>query len=100
MKVPYTGHVDALYGNPDISKTEATYVERFNATLRKDCRRLTPQGYAHSKNWAILRCVPTLNFAHYYFCRSHRTLRTTPAVAAGLTTRPWNVVELLEATCF
>jgi hypothetical protein len=39
-------------------------------------------------------------FMHYNFVRIHQTLRTTPAMAAGVTKRLWEVgdmVEVLEA---
>ncbi len=35
--------------------------------------------------------------AYYNFCRVHSTIKTTPAVAAGLTDHVWTVKELLEA---
>lgn len=39
-----------------------------------------------------------LYFAHYNFCRVQGTLKTTPAVATGLASRPWTVRELIEQT--
>lgn len=41
-----------------------------------------------------------LHFLYYNFVRIHKTLRTTPAMAAGVTDRLWemkNVVDVLEA---
>jgi len=37
-----------------------------------------------------------LTFLHYNFIRKHETLKTTPAVAAGLANRPWTMVEFVE----
>ena len=34
--------------------------------------------------------------AWYHFCRPHMTLKTTPAVAAGLAAEPWSVEQLLR----
>jgi hypothetical protein len=39
-----------------------------------------------------------LFLAVYNFCKVHGTLKTTPAVAAGLTDHVWTVRELLEKT--
>ena len=39
----------------------------------------------------------TLHYAHYNFVRVHRTLRTTPAMAVGVSDRLWSVEELIEA---
>ena len=41
-----------------------------------------------------------LHFMSYNFCRLHKTLRVTPAMAAGVTTKLWDVkdiVALIEA---
>jgi hypothetical protein len=41
-----------------------------------------------------------LHFMNYNFCRIHQTLRVTPAMAAGVTDRLWeveDVVALLDA---
>jgi hypothetical protein len=35
-----------------------------------------------------------INFAHYNFCRIHKTLHVTPAMEAGLTDHVWEIEEL------
>ena len=37
-----------------------------------------------------------LHYARYNLVRIHRTLRMTPAMAAGVTDRLWSVTELIE----
>ena len=44
----------------------------------------------------MLDAALALFFAHYNFCWVQRTLKTTPAVATGITDHPWSVKELLE----
>lgn len=39
-----------------------------------------------------------LHFAHYNFVRQHRSLRVTPAMAAGVSDRLWTLEELVEQT--
>jgi hypothetical protein len=39
-----------------------------------------------------------LHFRIYNFVRIHRTLRCTPAMAAGVTDRIWSVEELIDAS--
>jgi hypothetical protein len=34
-------------------------------------------------------------FAFYNFCRVHKTLRVTPAMEAGITAKPWDLVDLM-----
>ena len=51
---------------------------------------------AHSKKWENHDAALALFFAFYNFCRVHGTIKTTPAVAAGLTDHVWNMAELLS----
>ena len=76
--------MEAVLGDPDLSQTETTYVERFNGTLRQWCKRYTRKTYAFSKKWSMLRAPLALNIAHYNFCRVHGTLQVTPAMQAGI----------------
>jgi hypothetical protein len=41
--------------------------------------------------WAI-----ALHYMHYNFCRIHKTLRVTPAMAAGVTDRVWDIAEIVN----
>jgi hypothetical protein len=36
-----------------------------------------------------------LHFMHYNFVRIHQTLRVTPAMEAGVTTRAWSIEDIL-----
>ena len=99
VKVTNPGRVEAVIGNPNVSEIETTYIERFNGTLRQWSKRYTRKTYAFSKKWEMLEAMLALSFAHYNFCRVHRTLKSTPAMAAGLTNHAWSVGELLEEAC-
>ncbi len=44
-----------------------------------------------------MRAALALFFAYYNFCRMHKSIRMTPAMAAGLTRRPWSIGDLLRA---
>ncbi len=58
-------------------------------------RRLTRLTNAFSKKLENLKAATALHFAHYNFCRVHRTLQVTPAMAAGLANEIWDVADLL-----
>lgn len=58
-------------------------------------RRFTRLTNGFSKKIRNHECAVALFFAHYNFCRVHLTLKTTPAVAAGLTDHVWTVEELV-----
>ena len=44
------------------------------------------------------RAAVSVHFARYYFVRQHKTLRVTPAMAAGVSDRMWSLEELVEQT--
>ncbi len=83
-------------GDPDESLICTSRVERHNRTLRTQIRRLTRLTDAHSKKWVNHEAALALYFAYYNFCQVHMTLKTTPAVRAGLTDHVWSVQELLR----
>ena len=60
-------------------------------------RRMTRLTNGFSKKWENHEAALALFFAYYNFCRVHSTIKTTPAVKAGLTDHVWSVKELLEA---
>lgn len=72
-------------GNPNPSLIFTSYVERQNLTMRMAIRRFTRLTNAFSKKLANLKAALALHFTHYNFVRIHKTLRVTPAMAAGVT---------------
>ncbi len=63
--------------------------------MRMQIRRFTRLTNAFSKKLENLKAALALHFAHYNFARVHRTLRVTPAMAAGITDHIWTWNELL-----
>ncbi len=90
----------AVVGTPDFEDISTSYVERQNLTMRMQVRRLTRLTNAFSKKLENFHAAIALHFAHYNFCRVHRTLRATPAMAAGLTSQPWTIKTLLAETSY
>jgi hypothetical protein len=60
-------------------------------------RRFTRLTNAFSKRWANHRAALALYFAYYNFCRVHKTLRYTPAMAADIAKSVWTLKDLLLA---
>jgi transposase-like protein/IS1 family transposase len=73
-----------------------SHVERSNLTIRMQNRRWTRLTNAFSKKWENHFLMFALFVAWYNFCRPHMTLKTTPAVAAGLAQEPWTIERLLR----
>lgn len=74
-----------------------SYIERQNLTMRTHMKRLTRLSLCFSKKLENLKAATALHFAHYNLVRMHKTLKTTPAVAAGVTFQPWTVADLIDA---
>ena len=72
-------------GNPDREFVSLSYVERHNLTMRMGMRRFTRLTNAFSKRIENHILMQSLYFVHYNFCRMHKTLRLTPAMASGVT---------------
>jgi IS1 family transposase len=85
-----------LFGNFDLDSICTSHVERANGTIRNDGRRFTRRTLAFSKKLHNLDMAIWLQIANYNFCRIHRTLKTTPAVAAGIASEPMSVERLIE----
>ena len=90
----------AVTGRPDPDHICTSYVERHNLTMRMSMRRFTRLTNGFSKKLRNHALALALYFVHYNFCRIHKTLRMTPAMAAGLTTQlhdaEW-IVGLVDA---
>jgi IS1 family transposase len=84
-----------IIGSPDMDRVSTSLVERSNLTLRTFNRRFTRLTCAFSKKPDNHRKSVALSLCVYNFVRRHTTLKTTPAVAAGVTYREWTIGDLL-----
>jgi hypothetical protein len=96
-----TGAIKTLIqGHPELKYVSTSYAERNNLNVRMNSRRMTRLTNAFSKKMENHAHAMALHFMYYNFVRIHQTLRTTPAMAAGVTKRLWeitDVVDVLEA---
>lgn len=83
-------------GDPDPKHISTSYVERQNLTMRMCMRRFTRLTNAFSKKLENHAAAVALCFMYYNFVRIHKTLRCTPAMAAGVTDRLWEISEVVE----
>jgi IS1 family transposase len=97
------------YGPPEVTGTErrvmvgeidpysicTSHVERQNLTMRTFIRRFTRLSLGFSKKIENLVAAVCLHVAHYNYCRKHRTLKMSPAMAAGVTGELWSLERLV-----
>lgn len=89
-----------IEGNPDPAHISTSFVERQNLTLRMHMRRFTRLTNAFSKKFENHVHMVALYAVWYNWVRIHKTLRVTPAMAAGLTDKLMSmedVVALIDA---
>ncbi len=87
-----------IQGNPKMSKISTSYVERQNLTMRMHMRRFTRLTNGFSKKVENLNFAVALHFMYYNYVRVHKTLNTTPAIAAGITDRVWSLEDIVNLT--
>ena len=78
-------------GQPDPERTCTSIAERQNLSVRMGTRRFTRLTNAFSKKWQNHWAAVACWFAFDNFCRVHKSLRITPAMAAGISDHVWSV---------
>jgi len=87
-------------GRPDKAHISTSYVERQNLNMRMGMRRFTRLTNAFSKKIDNHAHSLALYFLYYNFVRIHKSLKVSPAMAAGVTDKLWaveDIVALLDA---
>ena len=84
-----------IQGTPDLAHDSTSYAERNNLNIRMHSRRMTRLTNAFSKKMENHAHAMSLHFFYYNFVRIHKTLKTTPAMAAGVTDRLWEVSDMV-----
>jgi Family of unknown function (DUF5681) len=89
-----------IEGKPDPKHVSTSFSERSNLTLRMHMRQFTRLTNAFSKKVENHAYAVGLHMMYYNFVRINQTLKVTPAMAAGVTYRLWemgDIVDVVEA---
>ncbi|HEY1654654.1 MAG TPA: IS1 family transposase [Candidatus Tumulicola sp.] len=89
-----------VLGAPDPAHISTAYIERQNLTMRMSMRRFTRLTNAFSKKALNLQRSLAIYAIHYNFVRRHTTLKTTPAIAHGVTDRVWTLEDIANLPDF
>ena len=83
-------------GDPDPKHVSTSYAERQNLTMRMHMRRFTRLTNGFSKKAINHAHHVAIYFTYYNFVRIHQTLRTSPAMAAGVVDRLWEMTDMVK----
>ena len=84
----------SINGTPNPKTVSTSFVERQNLNMRMGMRRFTRLTNAFSKKLENHYHALALYFMFYNFVRIHKTLRVSPAMAAGLTNQLWEMKDI------
>jgi IS1 family transposase len=89
-------HKHRVEGNPDPKHVSTSYAERQNLNFRMHTRRFTRLTNGFSKKIENHAHSVALFAMYYNFVRIHKTLRVTPAMAAKVTDRLWEIGDIVK----
>lgn len=84
-----------IEGSPDPAHVSTSHIERANLTMRMANRRFTRLTNAFSKKFENHVHMVALYTVWYNFMKMHKTLKMTPALAAGITGKLWSMDDLV-----
>ncbi len=88
----------AVVGSPDLGGLTTCHIERVFLTVRQEVARFTRKTLAYSKDLEMHKLATSLFLGIYNLVRKHKTLGTTPAVAAGVEETRWTLERVVEVT--
>lgn len=87
-----------IFGNPEFDHVSTSHVERANLSMRMGMRRFTRLTNAFSKKLENHMHAVSFYFMVYNFVKIHKTIKTTPAMEAGVTTYLWSMEDIVMMT--
>ena len=85
-----------ITGIPNPKHISTSMVERQNWSVRTAMRRYTRLSNGFSRKIENHAAAVALNYFAYNFIKIHRTLRMSPAMAAGVTDHLWSISDLVD----
>ena len=85
-----------VIGDPDLALVSTSLVERANLSMRMGMRRYTRLTNAFSKKLENHMHAVSFYFMVYNFVKVHGSIKTTPAINAGVTSIRWTMEDILN----
>ena len=85
-----------IHGTPDEAHVSTSYVEKHNQTMRQHMKRFGRFTAGHSKKIDNHAHMVALYTVWYNFARINSAVRMSPAMAANLETRLWDVGDIVK----
>ena len=85
-----------LLGKPIKALVSTSYVEKHNQTMRQQMKRFARLTAAHSKKIENHVHMVALYTTWYNFARINSSVRVSPAMAARLTDRLWDIGDIVK----
>ena len=86
---------NVVCGSPELADVSTSHVERANLSMRMGMRRFTRLTNAFSKKIENHMHAISFYFMVYNFVKKHSTIKTTPAIAAGVTSIQWTIEDIV-----
>jgi hypothetical protein len=83
-------------GSPNLDMISTSYTEPGNLTILMANQRYRRLTNAFSKTIKRHKPMLAVSMFQYIFARIHQTLRTTPAMAAGIVDHAWEMEEIAD----
>jgi len=87
---------EQVCGSPIPEDVSTSFIERQNLTVRMAMRRFTRLTNGFSKRLQNHKYAVALHYFHYNFIRIHKSIETTPAVAAEVTNQEWTMLDFVR----
>src|SRR3984893_6629706 len=93
-----TAERKAIVGSPILQSLTTSHIERVFLSVRQELKRFQRKGLGYSKDLETHKLAVAMFLGVYNFVRVHKTLETTPAVAAGVELERWDLERVAEMT--
>jgi hypothetical protein len=93
-----TAERKAVVGSPDLGSLTTSHIERAFLSVRQELKRFQRKGLGYSKDLETHKLAVAMFFGIYNFVRIHKSLGSTPAVAAGIEFERWDLERVVEIT--